>query len=80
MTGNQEPKSVDITQAAIDAGPEVRHAQTRMLCAAVWAHDATSRAVRNRVYRVQGAGVVSENGKRWAGSLMLRIPRRGKQY
>lgn len=29
MTGNQEPKSVDITQAAIDAGPEVRRAQTR---------------------------------------------------
>ena len=23
MTGNQEPKAVDITQAAIDAGPEV---------------------------------------------------------
>lgn len=23
MTGNQEPKSVDVTQAAIDAGPEV---------------------------------------------------------
>lgn len=24
MTGNQEPKSVDLTQAAMDAGPEVR--------------------------------------------------------
>lgn len=27
MTGNQEPKSVDLTQAAMDAGPEVRSMQ-----------------------------------------------------
>jgi PleD family two-component response regulator len=29
MSGNQEPKSVDITQAAIDAGPEVGGMKSR---------------------------------------------------